>query len=663
MGYIDFMNDSQTAAPWMAGLNPPQSLAVETMDGPLLVLAGAGTGKTRVLSARVANILATRRAWPSQVLAVTFTNKAAREMRGRIAHYVGPMAEDLWIGTFHALAARMLRRHAELAGLKPNFTILDADDQLRLLKQILAEADIDDKRLPARVLAAAIDRWKDKGLTPAHLGPADQAMADGMGPQLYGEYQERLRRANACDFGDLLLHVIEIFKAHPSVAQEWQSRFKYLLVDEYQDTNMAQYLWLRLLAQKNHNICCVGDDDQSIYGWRGAEVGNILRFEKDFPGAQVIRLEQNYRSTSHILSAASGVIAHNSGRLGKTLWTQSATGDKLRVMSVWDNDAEARAVAEEIENLQRRGMGLNDMAVLVRAGHQTRAFEERFLTEGIRYRVVGGLRFYERQEIRDAVAYLRLIHQMDDDLAFERVVNLPKRGIGDASLALVARLARAHNLSLSLAARAMVETDELKPKTRKALGDFLDSLDRWRGMAETMDPAGLMDLILEEAGIFAMWQADRSPEAAGRIENLRELVEALSAFPSLGDFIEHVSLVMENENGAQDEPMVSLMTLHGAKGLEFDAVFLPGWEEGIFPSQRALDEGGLASLEEERRLAYVGITRAKKICVILHAQNRRLFNQWVVGLPSRFIDEIPDEDVERFAPQGYGGGFADHGGF
>lgn len=632
------------------------------MDGPLLVLAGAGTGKTRVLSCRVANILATRRAWPSQIMAVTFTNKAAREMRERMERLIGGGAEDIWLGTFHALAARMLRQHAEMIGLKPNFSILNTDDQLRLIKQIIQAESIDEKRLPPRALAAIFDRWKDKGLTPEKLSAADHGAAEGLGPKLYAFYQDRLRQLNACDFGDLLLHIISIFTSHDDIAARWQEKFKYILVDEYQDSNSAQYLWLRLLARKHRNICCVGDDDQSIYGWRGAEVGNILRFERDYPGAQIIRLERNYRSTPHILAAASGVIAHNQGRLGKTLWTDATEGEKIRILSVWDHDAEAREVGEEIEALQRRGEPLSSMAILVRAGHQTRAFEERFLTMGVKYRVVGGLRFYERQEIRDAVAYLRLIHQPDDDLAFERIVNLPKRGFGETSLTTLGRLARAQRISLSAAAAALAETDELKPKTRKTLADFMAQITRWRDAAETMEPADLMDLVLEESGYLAMWQADRTPEAPGRIENLKELIEALTSYANLGEFIEHVSLVMDAEGGG-DEDMVSLMTLHGAKGLEFDTVFLPGWEEGLFPSQRALDEGGLSALEEERRLAYVGITRARKRCIIAHAQNRRVFNQWSVSIPSRFIEELPDAHVERIAPQGYSSSMADSAAF
>jgi DNA helicase-2/ATP-dependent DNA helicase PcrA len=639
------------APPWLAELNEAQRLAVETTEGPLLVLAGAGTGKTRVLTTRLAHILRTRRAWPSQILAVTFTNKAAREMRERVEALIGAGAEGLWLGTFHAIAARILRRHAELVGLKANFSIIDTDDQIRLMKQLLEAERIDDKRWPARSLAAIVDRWKDKGLPPDRVPAGDDGFADGRGIALYRLYQERLRTLNACDFGDLLLHNLSVFQGHADVLADYQRRFRYILVDEYQDSNVAQYLWLRLLAQGHRNLCCVGDDDQSIYGWRGAEVGNILRFEQDFPGARIVRLERNYRSTPHILGAASGIIAHNQGRLGKTLWTHLNEGEKVALRGVWDGDEEARWIGEEIETLQRRGQSLNAIAILVRAGHQTRAFEERFVTLGLKYRVIGGLRFYERQEIRDAIAYLRIVVQPDDDLAFERIVNLPKRGLGDATLQLLHRIARAGGSSLMAAARAAVETEELKPKPRAALRGLVGAFDRWRSLIEVMPHTELAETVLDESGYTAMWQADRSAEAPGRLENLKELIQALEAFENLAGFLEHVSLVMENER-PDGEAMVNLMTLHAAKGLEFDTVFLPGWEEGLFPHQRALDEGGAAALEEERRLAYVGLTRARRRCLISFAANRRIFSQWQSSIPSRFVDELPAEHVEQQAEPG-----------
>ena len=643
--------------PWLADLNPAQRAAVEAVDGPVLVLAGAGTGKTRVLTARLAYILMTRRAWPSQILAVTFTNKAAREMRERIGRMIGDAVEGLWLGTFHSIAARILRRHAELVDLKPNFTILDTDDQIRLVKQILQAENIDDKRWPPRVVLGAIERWKDRGLVPDKVPPGEAGdLAAGKLLLVYRQYQDRLRTVNAVDFGDLLLHNLTLFQTRSEVLEEYHRRFRYLLVDEYQDTNVAQYLWLRLLAQGHRNLCCVGDDDQSIYGWRGAEIGNILRFEADFPGAQVIRLEQNYRSTASILAAASGLIAKNAGRLGKTLWTEADGGERVRIHGLWDGEAEARWVGDEIEARQRAGEPLSSVAILVRAGFQTREFEERLLTLGVPYRVVGGPRFYERQEIRDALAYLRLVHQPDDDLAFERIVNLPRRGLGDVALRLVHQRARAEGTSLSAAAAGLVADGEMKPAARKALGLFLDDLDRWRRRAATEPHTELARAVLDESGYTRMWQADRSPEAPGRLENLKELVVAMAEFENLSGFLEHVSLVMENAEAAGGE-MVTLMTLHAAKGLEFDTVFLPGWEEGLFPHPRALEEKGSAGLEEERRLAYVGLTRARRRAFVSFAANRRVYNQWTAAIPSRFVDELPKDAVEMSADQGlYGSG-------
>ena len=631
----------------LARLNPEQRMAVETLEGPVLVLAGAGTGKTRVLTTRFAHILLTGRASPGQILAVTFTNKAAREMRERIEGMVGNAVEGLWLGTFHSIAARMLRRQAEIVGLKDNFTIIDTDDQLRLLKQLLQAENVDEKRWPAKTLAAIIDRWKDRGLTPEKVPTGEiGTFANGRALAFYKLYRDRLRTLNACDFGDLLLHNLEILSTQPDILAEWQRRFRYILVDEYQDANVAQYLWLRLLARERRNICCVGDDDQSIYGWRGAEVGNILRFEQDFEGARIIRLEKNYRSTPHILAAASGLIAHNRGRLGKTLWTDVAGGEKVLLCGVWDQEEEARMVGETIEAEQRNHESLSSMAILVRAGFQTRAFEERFITLGLPYRVVGGLRFYERAEIRDALAYLRLVTQPDDDLAFERILNVPKRGLGDATLQILRRMARADNSPLMQATRRLVVTDEIKPRQRTTLIKLVDDFDRWRALLATMPHAEVVALVLDESGYTAMWQQDKSIDAPGRLENLKELVRAVGQFDTLTGFLEHVALVTDNEAQANGEA-VSLMTLHGAKGLEFDTVFLPGWEEGLFPHQRALDQGGNGALEEERRLAYVGLTRARKRCIISFAANRRIYNQWQASIPSRFIDELPADNVER----------------
>ncbi len=653
------------------GLNPEQRAAVEHTEGPLLVLAGAGTGKTRVLTTRLASILADGKARPWELLAVTFTNKAAREMRERITHLIGPSAEGLrWVGTFHSVAAQILRRHAELVGLKSSFTILDPDDVDRLCKQLIEAAGIDVKRWPAEALSGLIDQWKNKGWTPDTLPPGEDEgfAADAKGSKgglLYRQYQERLRILNACDFGDLLLHNLTIFQKHPDVLAEFHDRFRYILVDEYQDTNVAQYLWLRLLAQKRRNVCCVGDDDQSIYGWRGAEVDNILRFERDFPGATVVRLERNYRSTEHILSAANGLIAQNKGRLGKTLRTEVGAGEKVAVRGVWDGEAEARLIADELERWKKQGLGIGadaqgprkyrEAAVLVRASFQMRAFEERFVLLQIPYVVVGGPRFFERAEIRDAHAYLRLIQSEDDDLAFERVVNQPKRGIGETSVQKLLHLARANGVSASLAARGLVNTDELPARTRTALGTFIRDLDRWRALSATVRHPQLMETVLEESGYADMLRADRNPQSQGRLENLKELVQSMAQFDTLEAYLEHVSLVLDVDRPGGDDA-VTIMTLHSAKGLEFPLVFLPGWEEGVFPSQRSMDEKGEKGLEEERRLAYVGVTRAREKAFVSFAANRQVYGRWTSQLPSRFVDEFPLPHVEASSDTGYYGG-------
>ncbi|MBL3702371.1 AAA family ATPase [Sulfitobacter sp. BDSS02] len=674
--------------PYLDGLNPAQREAVQTLDGPVLMLAGAGTGKTRALTARIVHLLNTGTARPNEILAVTFTNKAAREMKNRVGQMLGQSIEGMpWLGTFHAICVKLLRRHAELVGLKSNFTILDTDDQIRLLKQLISAANIDDKRWPARMLASFIDDWKNRALTPDKVPASDAGHYNHRGTELYDQYQTRLKELNAVDFGDLLLHMVTIFQTHEDVLQQYQRWFKYILVDEYQDTNVAQYLWLRLLAQGHKNICCVGDDDQSIYGWRGAEVGNILRFEKDFPGAHVVRLEQNYRSTPHILAAASGVIRGNQGRLGKELWTEEQDGEKIRLIGHWDGEEEARWVGEEIEAMQggtrgMRGFDLDDMAILVRASHQMRAFEDRFLTIGLPYRVIGGPRFYERLEIRDAMAYFRVVTSPDDDLAFERIVNTPKRGLGNKAQQIIQTTARDNGVSLVDGARIALQEGAIKGKGGGELRHLVDGIARWHEMTrgprvvisdsddsviEDLDSPSefgspetphteLAEIVLDESGYTAMWQNDKTPEAPGRLENLKELIKALESFENLQGFLEHVSLIMDNEQ-ADSDAKVSIMTLHAAKGLEFPAVFLPGWEDGLFPSQRSMDESGLKGLEEERRLAYVGITRAEEICTISFAANRRVFGQWQSSMPSRFIDELPEEHVDVLTPPGlYGGG-------
>jgi len=641
---------------YLDALNPEQRDAVETIDGPLLVLAGAGTGKTRVLTTRIAHLLSLGCAHPAQILAVTFTNKAAREMKHRVSGLIGGAVEGMpWLGTFHAIGAKVLRRHAELVDLKPSFTVLDTDDQIRLIKQLLEAENIDEKRWPARLLAAMIDGWKNRGLKPQRVPDGESfGFANGKGRDLYTAYQRRLKDLNAADFGDLLMENLRLFQEHPDVLERYQQRFRYMLVDEYQDSNVAQYLWLRLLAQGTNNICCVGDDDQSIYGWRGAEVDNILRYETDFPGAKVVRLERNYRSTAHILGAASGLIAHNQGRLGKTLHTDGDDGEKVVVEGCWDDEEEARIIGEDIEQLQRKGHTLNEIAILVRASFQMRAFEDRFITLGLDYRVIGGPRFYERQEIRDAIAYLEVTLNPANDLKFERIVNVPRRGLGEATLKSLHQLARGSGVPLMQAARLIVETEELRPKPRRALSDLIAAFDRWRSLVDTMRHTELAELILDESGYTGMWQADRSAAAQGRLENLKELIRFMEEFDTLAGFMEHVSLVMDaaTEEGTD---RVNLMTLHSAKGLEFDTVFLPGWDEGLLPHQRSLDEAGRPGLEEERRLAHVGLTRARERAKITFAQNRRTYGTWQTAVPSRFIDELPHDHVEVAEDKGMRG--------
>jgi len=652
---------------YLSGLNQEQRDAVETLGGPLLVLAGAGTGKTRVLTTRIAHIINTKRAWPSQILSVTFTNKAAREMKERIEKLVPGFESMPWMGTFHSIGARILRQNAALVGLTSSFTILDTDDQIRLIKQLLAADNIDEKRWPAKLFASMMDGWKNKGLLPDKVTPADSgSYANGRGAQLYAAYQARLKSLNAADFGDLLLECIRLFRENPDVLAEYHSKFRYLLVDEYQDSNVAQYLWLRLLAQgkpaSEANICVVGDDDQSIYGWRGAEVDNILRFEKDFPGAKVVKLERNYRSTSNILKAASNLIAFNESRLGKTLQTDvGEKGELVSVTQVWDSEEEARTIGEEIEQFQRGGESLNSMAILVRASFQMREFEERFITLGLNYRVIGGPRFYERKEIRDAIAYLRLVAQPADDLALGRIINTPKRGLGDSTVQLLYAAARAAKIPMLSAIRMLVDTEELKPKQRTTLRALVSQFDDWTFRAETLKPFELVEQILEESGYTDMLNADKSLENEGRKENLKELSRSMEEFDTLGGFLEHISLVMDRDN-TEASDAVTIMTLHGAKGLEFDTVFLTGWEEGTFPSQRSMDESGRAGLEEERRLAYVGITRGRKRVRISAAQNRRIHGLWQSAIPSRFLDELPADAVEvkdtgsSYGGYGYGGG-------
>lgn len=650
---------------YLDSLNNEQRKAVEEINGPVLMLAGAGTGKTRALITRIIHILNLRKANPNEILAVTFTNKAAREMKNRIQTNVGDLIEGMtWVGTFHSICVKMLRTNAELVGLKSNFTIIDTDDQLRLLKQLIQAENIDEKRWPPRMLAHIIDNWKNRALRPDNIPNIEASLFNERGEELYGFYQQRLKTLNAVDFGDLLLHMVTILQNNNDILARYQKRFKYILVDEYQDTNVAQYLWLRLLASSHQNICCVGDDDQSIYGWRGAEVGNILKFENDFKNSCVIRLEQNYRSTEHILGAASHLINGNKERLGKTLWTAQEGGNKVKLIGHWDGDEEARWIGDEIEsaelgNSSKEPVSPENMAILVRASHQMRAFEDRFMTIGLPYRVIGGPRFYERAEIRDAMAYFRAAVSRDDGLALQRIVNKPKRGIGEKAQQKLNIEARERNISLLDAARSLCEKNSLTGRAQKELKILIGQLDHWHQMSldQTINHIELAEIILEESGYTDMWRNEKTPEAPGRLENLKELVKALEQFENLHGFLEHVSLIMDNET--EDGALkVSIMTLHASKGLEFQHIYLPGWEDGLFPSQRSMDEQGRVGLEEERRLAYVGITRAEQLCTISFVANRRIFGQWQSALPSRFIDELPEEHVEILTPPGlYGGSF------
>ncbi len=632
--------------PFLNGLNQEQHQAVTHTDGPLLVLSGAGTGKTRVLTTRIAYLLAMEKATPWQVLAVTFTNKASREMKERLEQMIGPPARSVWLGTFHSIGLKILTRFSAEANLKPNFIILNSDDQERLLKQIMTDNGIDIKRYTPAVMSDIIQRWKDRGLSPINITPAeDSNFCDGRAKGIYQLYQNRLKELNAVDFGDLLLLPLELFKNHPDILIQYQNKFKYLLVDEYQDTNVAQYMFLRLLAQKSQNICCVGDDDQSIYSWRGAEVENILNFQSVYPNATVIRLEQNYRSTEHILGAASALISNNTDRLGKTLKvaeTRNGSGDRVHVKGYWNGIQEAEGVIEQIENEQRNGKSLSKMAILVRTSAQTRPFEETLIKQGIPYKIIGGFKFYEREEIRDAVAYLRLVLNTSDDLAFARIVNKPRRGIGDSAIQSLTQTAKEHKISLFDA----VSWAELRPSVRRSLDTFVGLINMMREQLNTLDPKPLAKQLLENSGYLNMWRQDKSLEAEGRLENIEELYNVLADFESINEFIEYATLITDaDENSSEDQLIV--MTLHASKGLEFDCVFLAGWEEGLFPHQKALDESGETGLSEERRLAYVGITRARQKAFISYATNRKIYGHYENSVSSRFIDELPEEHIQN----------------
>lgn len=661
---FDNISALRPECPWLETLNPEQKQAVQTTEGPLLVLSGAGTGKTKVLTTRLAYILANMKAQPWNCLVVTFTNRAAREMKTRVQNMIGAAADSVWLGTFHSICVKILRAHAELAGLHSNFTILGEDDQKRLIKQIIEAEGIDEKKYPPQAFVDKIQRWKDKGIT---VDKIDAEFKPNITTMVYQKYQARMLELNCVDFGDILLYTLNILLSDEELLKKYQEKFRYIMVDEYQDTNVTQYMFLRLLSQKHRNLCCVGDDDQSIYSWRGAEIENILRFEKDFTDAQVIRLERNYRSTGNILQAASCLISHNEGRLGKVLKVaenspaQQCENERIKIISTYNGEEEASYIANEIENLKRGGFQYSDMAVLVRTAFQTRELEEKFIAEAIPYQVVGGPKFYERQEIRDLLAYFRVILQPDDDLAFERIINKPARGIGAKSIEKFRDFARTQHISMYEAVRQMLEQGLISGKAKASLEALMNHFAEWRKAAQAVSPDDLASQVLEDSGYLEMLRNDKSVEAPGRIDNLKELVGVMGdaqTYPTLADFLEHVSLVMDNDN-AVDSNKVMLMTLHSAKGLEFNIVFLPGWEEGLFPHQRSLDEGGTNALEEERRLAYVAMTRARQKLYILMAFNRRVYGQWQNNIPSRFLNEIPSSCLQIInnASRGYSGGY------
>lgn len=648
---MNITQNKQNDNNFLHNLNPEQLKVISHLEGPLLVLAGAGTGKTKVLTTRIANIIYKGLAFPNQILSVTFTNKAAKEMLNRLNNMVN--ADGVWMGTFHSIAAKILRKHATEIGLSNNFNIIDIDDQIRLIKQIIIAKDLDEQKYPAKIILAIIQKWKDLAIAYNKVSNADMiSHTHNIAAKIYIEYQQRLKSLDSADFGDLLLYNLELFTSNPQITTYYQHRFRYILVDEYQDTSIAQYLWLRILAQSHKNICCVGDDDQSIYSWRGAEVGNILRFEQDFPGANIIKLEQNYRSSKHILAIASSVIANNETRLGKELWTEDDGGEKVKIISLWDEKDEASFVAGEIRKFSNQQNKLDNIAILVRAGFQTRSFEEAFITLGIPYKVIGGLRFYDRMEIRDVLAYIRIVVNNDDDLALERIINTPKRGVGKSTVTKLYQFATDNNISLFQSIKKMLANHEFKGKIKSALEDLIKLIEYWRELFDIKPHFDVVETIIKESGYLKMWQTDTNIEAETRVENIKELIKALQDFNNITEFLEHVSLVMDNENLSNDNNVL-VMTLHAAKGLEFDIVFLPGWEEGIFPHKRAIEEQGDQGLEEERRLAYVGITRAKKILYISYVSSRRIFNNWQNSFASRFIAELPNEHIELIKLKNY----------
>ena len=634
---------------YLDNLNKAQKEAVLHLDGPLLIVAGAGSGKTKVLTSRIAHIIREKKAFPNQILSVTFTNKAAKEMQNRVSKILGSAAIGLsWLGTFHSICAKLLRKHASAANLNSNFTIIDTDDQTRLIKNICKAENIDIKQLAPRFILAIIDRWKNKGYYPSEVIINKKDIYEKTILPLYKIYQQKLTDLNSCDFGDLILHTVKILENYPDIRQIYSNNFKYILVDEYQDTNFIQSKWLSLLSEKNKNLCCVGDDDQSIYSWRGAEIKNFLEFDQVYKNTKVIRLEQNYRSSQNILSVASNLIANNENRVGKTLTTTMEEGDLVKLNCFKNGKDEAIGISDEIEKKLKKKYSFNNMAILVRAIFQTREFEERFLKIGMPYRILGGTKFYERSEIKDCVAYLRLIHQERDDLAFERIVNNPKRSIGDTTLRTVHEYAKENSLSLEKASIKMIEQNLIKPKTKIGLGFFLNSLSKWRNdlLIKKISHIKLLQIVLDESGYSAMLKNKKDIDNENRLENIKELLSAMKEFDNLESFLEHVSLATSIDQ-EWDGEKVNMMTMHAAKGLEFDVVFLPGWEEGLFPHQKSIEEKGQNGLEEERRLAYVGITRAKKKAIISFSMNRFYQGDWIDSMASRFIEELPEKHLEK----------------
>jgi DNA helicase-2/ATP-dependent DNA helicase PcrA len=634
---------------YLNNLNNAQKEAVLYLDGPLLIVAGAGSGKTKVLTSRIAHIIKEKRAFPNQILSVTFTNKAAKEMQTRVSKMLGSTATSLsWLGTFHSICAKILRKHATAANLNSNFTIIDTDDQIRLIKNICKSENIDIKQLSPRFILAIIDRWKNKGYYPSEVIVNNKDIYEKTILPLYKIYQQKLIDLNSCDFGDLILHTVKILENYPDIRQIYTTNFKYILVDEYQDTNFIQSKWLNLLSEKTKNLCCVGDDDQSIYSWRGAEIKNFLEFDQVYKNTKVIRLEQNYRSSQNILSVASNLISNNQNRVGKTLTTTMEEGDLVKLNCFKNGKDEAIGISDEIEKKLKKKYSFNEMAILVRAIFQTREFEERFLKIGMPYRILGGTKFYERAEIKDCVAYLRLIHQEKDDLAFERIVNNPKRSIGDTTLKIVHEFGKENNLSLESAANKMLEQNLIKPKTKIGLSFFLNALNKWRNdlNIKKISHIKLLQIVLDESGYSAMLKNKKDLDNENRLENIKELLSAMKEFENLESFLEHVSLATSIDQ-EWDGEKINMMTMHAAKGLEFDVVFLPGWEEGLFPHQKSIEEKGQNGLEEERRLAYVGITRAKKKAIISFSMNRFYQGDWIDSMASRFIDELPEKHIEK----------------